>query len=127
MEDVREAPVPAWFWIVAVLALLWEAMGCYQYLIQVRTDAATMPTWLVAVFAVAVWGGLLGAALLLMRRSLARLALIVSLIAVLIQFGSLVLTGPIDLSQAGLPVLVVAVAVFLVWFAHHAARRGWLR
>jgi hypothetical protein len=127
MEDVRETPVPAWFWIVAVLALLWEAMGCYQYLTQVRTTDVAMPAWLVAVFAVAVWVGLLGALLLLMRRNWARMAFIVSLVAVLVQFGALALSGTMDMSQAALPVCIVVAAVLLVWFAHYSAKRGWLR
>ena len=36
-ETKAVAPKPAtptWYWIVAVLALLWEAAGCYAYLSQ---------------------------------------------------------------------------------------------
>jgi hypothetical protein len=127
MEEVREAPVPAWFWAVAVLALLWEAMGCYQYLMQVRAPGETLPVWVVAAFAVAVWVGLLGAILLLMRRDWARMAFIVSLLAVLVQFGGLYMGGRMHPADAGMPALIVAVAVVLVWFAHYSAKRGWLR
>jgi hypothetical protein len=34
MSDARGTAVPSWFWIVAGLALLWEAFGCYTYVSQ---------------------------------------------------------------------------------------------
>ena len=33
---------PAWYWIVAILAFLWEATGCYFYLVQVRMGPAEL-------------------------------------------------------------------------------------
>ncbi|MEA3064166.1 MAG: hypothetical protein QOJ27_601, partial [Sphingomonadales bacterium] len=113
MEDVREAPVPMWFWVVAVVALLWEAMGCYAYLTQVRASDDVMPVWATAAFAVAVWVGLLGAVLLLTRRRWARTALIVSLIAVIVQVCGLYLASPgggtSGTSQAAFPAFVALV------------------
>ena len=66
----------------AGLALLFEAFGCCMYLAQVSADRAALPldqramwdatpTWMVAAYAIAVWVGLAGAALLLLRRKLA--------------------------------------------------------
>lgn len=145
MATLSDNRVPAWYWIVAVLALLWEAMGCFAYLTDVSMTAAdiaallegqrklyeAMPAWQTAVYAVAVWVGLSGAVMLLMRRNWARSLFIVSLIACLIQFGwsFLVLkagevVGPIAYP---LPVAIIAVAVILVWFSTMAGRRGWLR
>ena len=71
-----KAAIPAWFWIAAGLALLFEAFGCYMYLAQVTMDHAGMPldqramwdatpTWMMAAYAVAVWVGLIGAGLLM--------------------------------------------------------------
>jgi hypothetical protein len=131
MEDVREAPVPAWFWIVAAVALLWEAMGCYAYLTQIGAADDAIPAWVSAAYAVAVWVGLSGALLLLMRHRLARIAFIVSLVAILVQFGGLYLASPGGapggMSQAAFGAFVALAGVVLVWFAHHAAARGWLR
>ena len=145
MATAYENRVPVWFWIVSGLALLWEAMGCYSYLMEVSMNASrlatlseaerklieTTPAWLYGVFAVAVWVGLLGAVSLLMRRAWARPLFIVSLVAVLIQFGggfvvqkAASVLGP---SAYEFPAVIVAVAVLLVWFSGMAAKRGWLR
>ncbi|MCY7397843.1 MAG: hypothetical protein LH466_03255, partial [Sphingomonas bacterium] len=94
--------VPAWFWICAAAAVLFEAFGCTMYLAQVTMDHASMPldqramwdatpTWMVAAYATAVWVGLVGGALLVMRRKLAVPVLLVSLIAVIVQFSGLFL------------------------------------
>lgn len=145
MATAYENRVPVWFWIVSGLALLWEAMGCYSYLMEVSMNASrlatlseaerklieTTPAWLYGVFAVAVWVGLLGAVSLLMRRARARSLFIVSLIAVLVQFGWWFLVqkagsvlGP---SAYEFPAVIVVVGVLLVWFSGMAAKRGWLR
>ena len=78
--------VPGWFWLVAGIAFLWEAMGCYMYVAQVTMSAAdlaalpaqqrelweAMPGWVTGAYAVAVWAGLAGAIGLLLRHRLAR-------------------------------------------------------
>ena len=145
MATASEIRVPVWFWIVSGVALLWEAMGCYSYLMEVSMNSARIaalpeaertlmqstPAWLYAVFAVAVWVGLLGAVSLLMRRAWARSLFIVSLVAVLIQFGWWFLVqkaaSVLGRSAYGLPALIVVVAVLLVWFSGVATKRGWLR
>jgi hypothetical protein len=137
--------VPGWYWAVAVLALLWEAAGCYSYLTKVSMDAAAlaqlpaaerdiwtaMPAWVVGAFAVAVWVGLTGAVGLLLRRRWARPAFAVSLVAVIVQFGWTFLATPalstIGTSAAAFPALILLAAAVLLWFAGLAARRGWLR
>ena len=82
---------------VGILALLWHAAGALDYLFtQLRFEPYTsqvpaewllyfeaMPLWVTAAWAVTVWGGLLGAILLLMREHWAPLALAASFFAVL--------------------------------------------
>jgi hypothetical protein len=89
-----------------------------------------MPAWVTAAFAVAVWVGLTGAVALLLRRRLARPAFAVSLIAAVVQFGVAFLASPegktIGTSEAAFPAAVVLIGAALLWFAGHAARRGWL-
>ena len=137
---------PAWYWIVAIFAFLWEATGCYFYLVQVRMGPAelaalppaeaeafaSMATWQWATFAVAVWIGLTGALGLLLRRRWASLALWVSLIAAAIQYGYVFFATPIlermPASEAlPLPIAIVVLGLVLVWFAGFAANKGWLR
>lgn len=145
MATTYENRVPTWFWIVSGVALLWEAFGCFSYVSQVTmtpdqiaalSDAeqkvlAAMPGWLTAVFAIAVWSGLLAAILLLMRRSWAVPLFGISLIAILVQFGyffAVVKAAELlGTSAYEVPAAVIVMGVLLLWFALMASRRGWLR
>jgi hypothetical protein len=142
--DVMNKP-PIWFWIAAVAALFWAIAGCASYLVQVSLTEADLaqlpdaqadmyrmlPAWLDAVFAVAVWSGLAGAIALLLRRRIARTFYIVSLAAVILQFGYVFGATPIlttiGPSSAAFPAFVIVAGVVLVWFAGLARGRGWLR
>ncbi|MBX3562893.1 MAG: hypothetical protein KF780_13895 [Sphingomonas sp.] len=146
MATEANPPVPVWYWIVAVLALMWAAAGCFAYVSQVTISPedfarlpaaqqqiwAAMPGWATGAYAVAVWISLAGAGALLLRRRLARTAYLVSLVAVLIQFGWVFLASPILslyplVEAAAFPLFIVVLGVFLLWFSHMAAGRGWLR
>lgn len=144
MDEQAQATteIPAWFWIGAGLALVWEAIGCFMYYSQVTTDPASLPLdqramveaapmWMTAAYALGVSIGLAGAALLLMRRKLAVPLLLVSLIAVVIQFSALLLVPalrdrtPSDAYLLPIIILVACYAIFML--ARLANRRGWLR
>lgn len=130
MSEVGERRVPGWYWAVAVAAVLWEGLGCAQYLIAVTQGADALPDWVMAVFAIAVWVGLAGAIALLLRRRLAVAALLVSLVAALVQYGFVFLVLPVEVLNAGVlavPIAVLVAGGLLLWFARSAARRGWLR
>lgn len=143
MSDVIGAKPPAWFWVVAVLALLWEAFGVAMYLMTVgvienakevseaeRSLMESSPTWVTGLFAIGVFAGLLGVLGLLLRKSWARPLLIVSLVAVILQFGGwLLMTDAITVVGSSvfvMPAIIVAVAILLVWVASTGVRRGWL-
>ena len=144
MSDVIGGRPPAWFWIVAALALLWEGFGVAQYLMHVGVLPNTMemsaaerslmnssPMWVTGLFAIGVFGGALGALGLLLRQGWGRLLLIVSLVAVVLQFGGWLLAtdaiAVIGSKVFVMPAVIVAVAILLVWVANLAAARGWLR
>jgi hypothetical protein len=128
MATTYSERVPTWFWVVAGLVLVWEAMGCYAYITQVSMTAEqlaalpegqrqlfnTMPDWVTAAYGIATWGGLLAAILLLMRKRWATAMFAVSLVALLVQFGWSFL-----IADAGTVVGPSA--------SSNAAKRGWLR
>lgn len=136
---------PKWFWIVAVLALLWSLAGCFAYVTQTtmgeeelaklpqaqREIWAMMPGWVTGAYAIAVFSGLLGSIALLLRRAWARPLYIVSLIAVIVQFGWTFLATPImstvGPSAIGFPAFIIIAAAALAWFSGVATLRGWLR
>jgi drug/metabolite transporter (DMT)-like permease len=96
-----------------------------------RSLMESSPMWVTGLFAIAVFAGALGALGLLLRRRWARPLLILSLVAVVLQFGGWLLAtdairmiGP---SVFAMPAVIVAVAILLAWLATIAVRRGWLR
>jgi hypothetical protein len=142
------APVvqrPAWFWIVAMLALLWNLFGVAMFYMQYsmtpeqlaqmpeaqRTVQQALPGWLYAVNGVAVALGTVGSLLLLLGKRLALPMLWLSLIAVVVMFGYCLFPGRmIELLGAAqalpMPIVVTVVAALLVWFARTSIARGWI-
>ena len=135
---------PVWFWVVSAVALLWNLSGVANYLMQAfatpemldtmtdhqREYMENTPAWVTACFAIAVWGGTLGSILLLLRKRLAHIVLIISLVAVIGQVGhSIFLSNAIEVygpSGMVLPIIIVAIGVYLVFFAKKGKERGWL-
>lgn len=133
------------FWIIAVLALLWNLMGVFQYLSSTLwADAIkealpaeqvalmdALPSWYNYVFAVAVFSGVIGSLLLLLRKRLAVPVLGISLLAVLVQMGYwLFATEVMDvvgMTAVIMPLVVIIVAIFLYFYSKGAAQKGWLR
>jgi len=135
---------PAWYWVAAVLALLFECLGCFFYLAEVRLtpeqiammplDQAAMlsarPAWYYAAFGVAVWVGLAGTVGLLLRRAWAVPALFVSLAAVIVQFSSVLIVPEMrNISSDALlgPIVVTLTCYGIYMLARLARRRGWLK
>jgi len=128
---------PVWFWIISILALIWNSMGVNQYLQQAyNTEAfksmvsteelemiSQLPTWYTAVFAIAVFAGALGCILLLLRKKLAYFVLLLSLISVLFQMGYI--TFSMDMANLMTPFIVIA-AVLLVLFSKHSKKKNWI-
>ena len=133
------------FWVVAIIALIWNGMGVAAYLGQVtmseevlqalpedqRNIITSTPVWATGAFALAVWGGLLGSLLLLMRKKLAAPVLIVSFVGIVVQMcHSLFMTNSIDVYGPGgmvMPVMVLAFGAYLVYFSRREAANGTLQ
>ncbi len=123
------------FWIISAVALVWNLMGCLNYVMQTNPDNVAQmpevyqviingrPVWATAAFAAAVFGGAVGCILLLLRRSVAVSALIMSLLGVLATAAfTMMLIGAVPSMM-----LSVLVALALVWYASIVRRKGWLR
>lgn len=147
MVDYIGRPKTAWwFWLIAVLALLWNLMGVGAYLgaafggqevlIEAYgTEGAKVmmgrPAWATAAFAIAVFGGTLGCIALLFRRSWAVWLFVLSFLGVLVQnlwgfFLSNAAKYMLDFDKVMVP-LIILVAIFLIWFARHMKAKGVLR
>lgn len=135
---------PAWFMPVAIVALLWNLLGCFAFasdLMLTPADVAKMsaeqqalyaarPAWAVAATAVAVIGGALGCIGLILRKRWALPLFVLSLVGVIAQdIGLFVLTDGAKLAGTVAVVLqgvVLLVAIGLVLLARKAIRNGWI-
>ena len=137
--------VPTWFWIVAVLLLLWDLMGVAAFTMQFsmgpeqlaqlppdqQAAFGSMPSWAWAAYGIGTIGGALASALLLIRKKIALPLYVVSLVAVLAQFGWTffgfgMIHDPEVVMKAIFPIVIIALCIFQLWFANLAIKRGWI-
>ena len=142
--DTMTVKTPWHLWVVGALALLWNGYGGYDYVMTQTNNAAYLaqftaeqrayfdsyPMWMEAVWAVGVWGGVLGALLLLLRMKWAFHAFLASLIA----FAISVVYGQMSAGAAlmGTTGMVFSAAIFLlglgfVMYSRMMTRKGVLR
>ena len=135
---------PPWYWVAAIGALLFESLGCFFYLAEVRLtpeqiammplDQAALlsarPAWYYAAFGVAVWVGLVGTLGLLLRRRWAAPMLLISLVAVAVQFSAVFIVPAMRTVTSDAligPVVVFVLCYGIYMLARLAKRRGWLK
>jgi len=147
---------PAWYWLVAVAALLWNLLGGFVFTIMVLMVSGTLdiaseealagltesqrsqqittkevilstPMWSNVAFAIAVGFGLAGSIALLLRRKVALPFFVVSLLGVLVQNSyNFLLSDAVEKMGAGLSPLVIGVAVALTPFTLYCSNKKWL-
>jgi hypothetical protein len=133
------------FWVVAIIALIWNGMGAAAYLGTVTMSQETLdampeaqrnivtstPAWATGAFALAVWGGLLASLLLLIRKKLATTVFIASFVGIVVQMAhALFMTNSIEVYGPGgfvMPVLVLAFGAYLIYFSRNATANGILQ
>ena len=145
MSDAINGKPPILFWVIAVVLLLWNFTGLMFYYGQVTMTPETLaanfsvaerefmsqiPVWATAAYATAVTAGVIGAVLLLLRQAWALPVFILSFVGVLIQdFDAFVLSDAISVwgsSALALPVVVIVICVFEIWYSRSAKVKGWL-
>lgn len=146
MATVVERQTPVHLWIIGILALLWNAFGCYDYLMTMTGDEAylsqftpemiayweSLPGWTAGFWAVGVWGGLVGAVLLLMRSRYAVWAFAASLIGAVVGLGyQMFMTDmPASMTEGAMaimPWVIILVAAFQLWYSWSMEKKGVLR
>ena len=141
--------VPNWFWVIAVLLLLWNVLGIVAFFNQMNMSEADFqqipenqrefmkemlenyPSWTSAAFAISVFSAAIGWILMLLRKKTARSLFILSFIAILIQ---MVYTGPyigkaiaeFGAGQGVMPLLIIVLALFAIWFSGKSITRNWI-
>lgn len=142
---------PLHLWIVGALALLWNGFGAYDYLMTRMRDtdylAGMMPTvdpaaalaWIdgFPVYAqvgwpLGVWGGLIGAILLLARSRWAVWLFAASLVGAVLGLGYQIVAAPPLAGTEGamneiMPFVIILVALGLFLYARAMKAKGVLR
>ncbi len=136
--------LPVWFWIIAGVALVWNAMGVMAFVMQVtmspealaampeaeRALYETFPVWALLAFAAAVFGGAIGSLLLLLRKALAYPVFVISLAGIIIQMiYNFFIAETMDVYGPGstiMPIMVLVIGAFLVWFSKSSKQKGWV-
>jgi len=131
------------FWVIGIVALIWNVLGVMNYLSQMNAETvATMPethraiiegrpAWATGGFAIAVFGGALGCLLLLLRKSAASYLFIASLVGVIVTmihtFGIVGSTNDFSPFEILLMILMpLVVAAFLIGYSKLAERKAWI-
>lgn len=133
------------YWIIAVIALLWNIMGTFQFLsatvlkeMLYSTLTApkialfeNLPSWYHIIFGIAVITGVFGSISLLLKKKLAILFFTISALTVTVQMGYWIsgtnviyVYGTAD--AVTMPIIVVITAIALLLYSKTAARKGWL-
>lgn len=115
------------FIVIGIILALWNLMGVAAFVMQYGADLdqlaktdpdtarafAAMPQWAWVVYAIAVGAGTLGAIALLMRKALAASLLLLSMMAVIVQFGYTFLATDLLHVKGGTAAIFPAV-IFLI-------------
>jgi hypothetical protein len=137
MTDTNSSPRPMHLWIFGLLSLLWNSYGAYDYVMSATRNREhlaqfppemivaldTMPVWVVAAWAIGVWGAVAGSVLLLLRSRFAVHAFALSLLGLaastFYQFGAKI---PEDLRTVGFNAMTMAIWIAAVGFFLYASR-----
>ena len=131
------------FWIIGVITLIWNGLGIANYLQQAYKPASFLenfsadqitlldglPVWMTALFAIAVFAGTLGCVALLLRKKIAVVLFLMSFLAATVQqlywiFGTNATEVFSESLPYTMPILVIIVAAFLVWYSKDQKRKG---
>ena len=151
MQRGVSARTPTHLWIVGGLAFLWNCFGAYDYTMSRMHNAAymksmaptvdpatafafmdSMPIWASIGWGLGVWGGLLGAILLLMRSRYAVHAFAVSVIGAVISLGWQMMDPSVPAAMTAgfmkyVPAIIILLAAAQLWYAWRQSEKGVLR
>ena len=80
------------------------------------------PSWYTASFAFAVFGGVLGAIFLLLRKKQASTLFIISALGAIVQHIYIFMN--IEVFNYIMPIMIMVVCVFFVWYSKDATKKG---
>jgi hypothetical protein len=146
MSEETTTKVSTAFWVIAGLLAVWNLSGLYMYyqmsittpeqlqaagysVVQIEHILGT-PAWAHSAYAIAVNAGVLGVIFLLLRKAWAIPMFVLSLIGALLQdLDAYVLRGALEHFETVwlvIPITVIVICVFEIWYSRAAKAQGWL-
>jgi hypothetical protein len=141
----ESSKTPLHFWIVAIVSLLWNAVGAFDYTAtKLKLDFYMsqftpeqleyfygFPAWVVAAWAVGVWGSFLGSVGLVLRQKWAVFLFGASIAGLAVStFYNFILTDATEAMGSGSAIftgVIWLIVLFLFFYARAMASRGILR
>lgn len=145
--DNMTVRTPWHLWVVGVLAVLWNSIGAFDYVMTMYggmdylrqagmneafvAEFEQMPMWMSVAWPVAVWSAVLGAVLLLLRSRWAFISFVVSLIVYVANLAHNY--GMSELGSLGgtaglvIATIITLSLVLLIWYSRMMTKRGVLR
>ena len=136
------------FLIIGILALLWNIMGLFQFImaafmqdIMLKTYSETYtaqqielflntPSWYYVVFGICTITGVVGSIGLLFKKKIAVPFFLVSLLTVLVVQGFWILgtqaIALLGMEAVVMPMIVVVTSIFLYFYSKGAQQNNWL-
>ena len=134
-------------WLVGIIAVLFNGIGVFDFTMAMTQGASymaksgmtpeqiahylQMPGWMTVVWAIGVFGALLGSVLILLRKRLAAPVFVASLVAfVLSLIYTYVLTNGGDIMGQQMAIasaVILALLLFFTWYSMRMSKVGVLR
>jgi hypothetical protein len=138
MDANSGGKLPASFWVIAVLGLLWNSFGAYLYILarldpetalagaspEMRDYVANQPIWANLGYGLGIWGSFLGSVAMVTRKKLAVPLFLASLVGALVSHLGQAMAGVLPL---GLTIVIIGVIAFLWWYCRRCVEQGLLR
>jgi len=126
------------FWAIGAVVLIYNVAGVTNFFAQMNVDTVAAmpesyraliegrPVWATGAFAVAVFGGVFGCLLLLLRKSAAYYLFIAALLgAIVTMIHTLGVTGSDIVPMIG-NLVQLLVTAFLIWYSNQAESKSWI-
>lgn len=136
---------PKSFWVVAILAILWNLMGLFSFIFHMIISPEMIaempeidqkiyneyPNWMNYVYGTATISGALASLLMSFRLKICHYVFLISLIGVLVSsYYTFFMLNIVQLKGAGagvFPLVILVIAVFLLLYTLKAMRNKWLK
>jgi hypothetical protein len=133
------------FWVITTLLLIWNLLGVLAFIADLAMTEGAIellgadeqelysryPVWTKVVYGIAVFAGVIGVILLMLKRKAAKTLFTLSLFAILIQMGHSLFVAKVMDVYGSMPlfmaIAVTLIGAFCIWYTSFCKNRAWLK